>query len=287
MTAHLNLAERPTLAPLWTNHESFRRLSTTAFRTAQGPLLSPSPVSPRGLPSPMRPSSSEGFAQKNYRASAANHAIIPSTVSSPRPFVSTGGQSPLVSKLEEASLRLADAGTTDSSMPSPHTERGVRAIRARHSLRTSEDHGSVSTPDAFIVARSIRRRNDSTTEAPRPFWKSVSLGSKLSNRLTLRAVVRPKAPGRQTFLIQRNLNIDELRVIASIRSSSKPDRSTWPCQGGRKPLPVPAKWSSNDRRPSTRLSSPETERPSRRTSLSTAYDKLIRDPKTVPIRMWS
>lgn len=288
MTAHVNAVERPTLPPLWTGYEGFRHFPTTTFRTAHGPLLSPSPVSPRGLPSPRRPSTSEGYARKNSRALAANHAIIPSTVSSPSSYVSMEGQSPLVSKLEEVSLRLADAGTTDSSMPSPATERSVGAIRARHSLRPREDYGNISTADAFIIARSIRQPNGPAADISRPFWKSESAKSKPSHRLTLRAVIRPKAPGRQTFLIQRSLDIDELRAIASTRRPSyKYDRGTWPSKAGRRPLPVPAKWSSNDRRLSTGLSSPETERFSRRTSHATGYDKLIRDSKTVPIRTWS
>lgn len=276
MTAHVNTAGRPALAPLWTNYEGFSRFPTTAFRTAHGPLLSPSPVSPRGLP---RPSSAEGFVRKNNRASAANHATSPSTVSSPRSYVSMEIQSPLVSKLEEVSLRLTNAGTT---------ERDVRAIRARQSLRPREDYGDISTADAFIVARSIRQPDGPAAETSRPFWKSESPKAKLSHRLTLRAVIRPKSPARKTFLIQRSLDIDELRAFASTSPSYASDQRSWPSKAGRKPLPVPATWSLNERRPSTGLFSSESERHARRTSHpSTGYDKLIRDSKTVPIRMWS
>ncbi|KAI1109416.1 hypothetical protein F5Y14DRAFT_432696 [Nemania sp. NC0429] len=272
MTAHADAAARPTLAPLWTGYEGFRRMPDTAFRTAQGPLLSPSPVSPRGLPRPRRPSSSEGFARKNNRALVANHAIGSSTVSSPRSFGSMERQSTLVSKLEEVSLRIADAGTAISAMPTSATERGSGATRATLRLEAREDYGNISTADAFVVARSIR-------QPANPTAKNSQL--KPPNVLTLRAVIRPKAPERRAFLIQRNLDIDELQIIASIRSSFRSKAS-------RKPLPVPARWSSNDRRPSMGLPSPESGRSSRRTSHAPSYpgyDQLIRGPKTVPIHI--
>ncbi|KAJ8125914.1 hypothetical protein O1611_g7724 [Lasiodiplodia mahajangana] len=274
MTTHVNAQGRPTLAPLWTNYESLGRSSATAFRAAQAPLLSPSPMSPGTLPKPMYPASLDGSTRKKNRALLDVHKTSPSTISSPRPLVPLEGQSPLVSKLEK-SLLLVDAISSPSA-----TEGDSGEANARHILRPREEYGNIATADAFVIARSIRRSNSPTADGLRPFWEMDSSKSRLSRRLTLRAIIRPRAQGRNTFLIQRNLDIDELRATTSTGPSDKSHPGASPSKASRKPLPVLAKWSSNTRRPSA---SPQAERFSRKTPHSPGYDKLIRDPKAVPI----
>ncbi|KAI0457417.1 hypothetical protein F5B21DRAFT_93963 [Xylaria acuta] len=278
MTTHVNGAGRPNLAPLWTNYQ-LGRSPTTAFRAAQGPLLSPSPMSPGRLPSPMYSASSDGLARKKDRTlgSSRVHKVSSPSVSSPKLLASIEGQSPLVSKLEKVSLQLT------ALKPPLITQGDAGDNQTHHKLRPREDYGNAATADAFIIARSIRRNGSPTTSTSHPFWEDESPKSKLPNRLTLRAIIRPKAPGRKTFLIQRNLDIDELRAAALITSSEQSDKSASPSKTNRKPLPVPAKWSSNNRRPSAGLSSPQAERSSNIMSHSTDYDKLVRDSKTVPI----
>ncbi|KAI0444928.1 hypothetical protein F4803DRAFT_220927 [Xylaria telfairii] len=278
MTNHVNGAGRPTLAPLWTDYQ-FGRSSTTAFRAAQGPLLSPSPRSSSRLPSPMYSPSSDGLARKKDRTLGDGrvHKARHSSVSSPKLLLSIEGQSPLVSKLEKVSLQL----TALNSPLSTHEDAGE--TQYRHKIRSREDFGNVATADAFIIARSLRRDGSPTASTSHPYWEDESPKSKAPNRLTLRAIIRPKSPGRKNFLIQRNLDIDELRAVASITSPYQSDKSLSPSKTTRKPLPVPAKWTSNSRRPSAVPSSPQAERSSKIMSHSTDYDKLVRDSKTVPI----
>ncbi|KAI0535790.1 hypothetical protein GGR58DRAFT_424130 [Xylaria digitata] len=282
MTTHVNNAGRPTLAPLWTSQQGLGKRPTAAFRTAQGPLLSPSPVSAAIFPSPVYPPSFNDFMRKKDRAlvNSLSHKISPSSVSSPMSLASIEGQSLLVSKLEKTSMQLADTETPDSPQ-SPLPQGNSREAMQHRRFRPKEDYGNIRTADAFVVARSIRRNSNPATETSRPFWENGSPEAKLPRRLTLRAIVRPKAPGRQTFLIQRNFNIDEIQAAASTSAPEKSHQSTSP--SSRKPLPVPAKWSSNSKRPNTGLSPSETEAPSKIMSHSTDYERLIRDPKTVPI----
>ncbi|KAF2968333.1 hypothetical protein GQX73_g5244 [Xylaria multiplex] len=287
MTTHVNNTGRPTLAPLWTNQQGLGKRPTAAFRTAQGPLLSPSPMSAASFSSPVYPPSFNDFMRKKDRAlvNSLSHKTSPSSVSSPMSLASVEGQSLLVSKLEKASMQLTDTETPDSPL-SPLSQGNSQEAKQHPKFRPKEDYGNIRTADAFIIARSIRRNSDPATETSRPFWEDGSSGAKLPRRLILRAIIRPKAPGRQAFLIQRNLDIDEIRATASASALEKYHQSTSPSGLGRKPLPVPAKWSSTIKRPSMGLSPLEAEPPSKTTSHSTDYDRLIRDPKTVPIHTY-
>lgn len=209
MTNHVNGAGRPTLAPLWTNYQ-FGRSSTTAFRAAQGPLLSPSPRSASRLPSPMYSPSSDGLPRKKDRTLGDSrvHKVSRSSISSPKLLSSIEGQSPLVSKLEKVSLRLTALNSPLATQGDEGETQNCLKIRSR------EEFGNAATADAFIIARSIRRDGSPTTSTSHPYWEDESPKSKSPNRLTLRAIVRPKSPGRKNFLIQRNLDIDELRAAA-------------------------------------------------------------------------
>ncbi|GAP88137.1 putative DET1- and DDB1-associated protein 1 [Rosellinia necatrix] len=287
MTSDVNSARRPTLAPLWTGYQALSSLPGTAFRAAHGPLLSPSPLSSSSLPSAVSHASYDGLMRKKDQSPAAgpprkaNSSSVPNT----RPLIPTDGQSPLVSKLEKATLQLADAGKP-SPLKSPSAGRGdLGGSQIRHKLQPRDDYGNSATADAFVIARSIRRPSSPAAEDPRPFWEDKSPNSKLPGRFTLRAVIRPKTATRQTFLIQRNLDISELRVAALEMSQGGSYRHVSPSPASRTPLPVPAKWSSADRRPSTALPSRRTERSPKSVARPTDYDKLTHDPKTVPIHI--
>lgn len=281
MTTRTNSTGRPTLAPLWTGDRRPGCLPTTAFRAAQGPLLSPSPLSPSSIPNSAYSGSLDGAARKKDRAlvDSLGHKISPASASSPKLLTSVEGQSPLVSKLEEVSLHLADAKKPGSAR-SLVMQGGLGEGSPHHRLRSREDYGRITTADAFVIARSIRRPDSPADDDWNPFWEDKSPKSDLPRRLTLRAVIRPKASGRQTFLIQRNFDIDELRAKASTNAPG----SVSPSRASRKPLPVPEKWLSDNRRPATAVTSPQTERSPKLTSHLKAYEKSIRDPKTVPIR---
>ncbi|KAI1174045.1 hypothetical protein F4777DRAFT_412232 [Nemania sp. FL0916] len=285
MTTNMTASRRPNLAPIWTSNPSLSRLPTAAFRAAQGPLLSPSPLSADSVPSPLRTSSSEGPAPKKHRRTDDSlfRKIEPSSATSPKSRLPIEGQSPLVSRLEEVSLKLANGGEVDLPKSPMAGDRNLGERQTTHDLRSREGYGNVATADAFIIARSIRRPDSPTVGTPRPFWESETPESSSSHRLTLRAIIRPKAPERQAFLIQRNIDIEELWA-ASASTADKRHGSGSPSRASRKPLPVPAKWSSNSRRPSAGLLSPQAERASSKAMLhSTGYDKLIGDSKTVPI----
>ncbi|KAJ2973412.1 hypothetical protein NUW58_g8944 [Xylaria curta] len=236
------------------------------------------PIANNGIPCRARPIAiAIPYVSGNASESHVRNHVNPSTVLSPRVLRSIEGQSPLVSKLERVSLQLA----ASKSPLTPRRDSG--GSLTHHKLRPREDYGNKTTADAFVIARSIRRAKSPATENSRPFWEDESSKSKLPQRLTLRAIIRPKALGRKTFLIQRNLDIEDLRAAALANPPGKSQEIASPVKAGRKPLPVPAKWSSNGRRPSIGVSSPQAERSSKIMSNSTDYDKLISDPKAVPI----
>jgi hypothetical protein len=215
--------------------------------------------------------------------------IKSSDLFSPKSISSHESQSPLVSKLEEVSLKLADAGKLQSRIDNTDytfaSQENLGAVQTHHKCRSREEYGSIGTTDAFVIARSLRRYSSPQTGKAEPFhWQNDSLKSKVPDRLTLRAIIRPKAPGRQAFLVQRTVDINELRLTASPTASEKSCESASPSKATRKPLPIPSKGLRNSRRPSTALSPAQPEQSPKVTSHSTGYEKLIRDPKAVPIR---
>ncbi|KAI1355348.1 hypothetical protein F5Y01DRAFT_173900 [Xylaria sp. FL0043] len=285
MTTHVNASGRPTLAPLWTSQQGLGKRSMTTFRAAEGPLLSPSPVSAASVPSPVYPNFDKIMRKKDRALlDSLSHKVSPLSATSPKSALE--GQSPLVSKLEQASVQYI--GAEKSQLPnSPQAARGsLRKLKGNREFSPHEDYGNIRTADVFVIARSIRRNTSPAGENSRLFWEGGSPKTEVPQRLTLRAIIRPKAPGRKTFLIQRNLDIDELRAAAAVRTPEKAHQITSPSRASRKPLPVPAKWSSNNRRPSIGVSPSQAERPSPQImSHSTDYDKLIYDPKTVPLHL--
>jgi hypothetical protein len=291
MATHVNVPARPTLEPLWTNYQSLGMKPNTVFRAAQAPLLSPSPMSPKSLPSPVYPASFDGFMRKKDRAllDSLNYNISPSSLSSPRSVVSVERQSALMAKFEEATTISPKNGgysPQEGVLESPQAVRHDSGV-ARAGRRW-EDYGHTKRADAFVIARSIRRNSSPMDEVSQPFSvQNEAPKSKAPNRLTLRAVIRPKAPGRQTFLIQRNLDIHELQEKSSTRISQNQHLSVSPTKSLRTPLPgLPKRSSSSKGKLSTAgLSSPQLARSSSKVlPHSLDYEKLIQDPKTVPIR---
>ncbi|KAI1809577.1 hypothetical protein GGS20DRAFT_274607 [Poronia punctata] len=278
--AHLKMTGRPALTPLWTDYQNSQS-SLPTLRTAQTPLLSPSPLSPKTLPSPMYPISHEGLMQMEDRAlvDSLTNSIKSTSLSSPKSARSPHGRSPLVSKLEEASRHLTRPLRTRariSKLKSPIVTIGGPGMTQSYGQGGSEGtHRDERNADAFVIARSLRRQssspagNSTGAETPKP---------KRPDHLTLRAIIRPRAPGRQTFLIQRTLDINELRAKASAQSPETP-QSASPAIAIRKPLPVLSKLASNAKQPGAGPQSPKT------TSPTADYEKSIRDPKAVPITL--
>ncbi|KAK5631678.1 hypothetical protein RRF57_007392 [Xylaria bambusicola] len=285
MTTHVNTSGRPTLAPLWTNSKGLRQQPTAAFRAAQGPLLSPSPMSAATLASLMYPTSFDRTLRKKDRAllDSLDHKISPSSASSPKSLASNEGQSPLVSKLEHASIQLTNDRETQSPKFLEDVQGRLREAKESPEFRAQGDYGNIRTADVFVIARSIRRNSNPATEDSGLSSETESSKTKAPHRLMLRAIVRPKIPGRQTFLIQRNLDIDGLRATASASITKKVLANSSPFKASRKPLPVPANWPPNSKHRRTALSPSHAETHLGIASHSSDYDKLIRDPKTVPI----
>ncbi|KAI2604620.1 hypothetical protein GGR54DRAFT_621904 [Hypoxylon sp. NC1633] len=180
---------------------------------------------------------------------------------------------------------------TDSYL-SPASLRKDSTLGLRDQLRTWGHiyYGNAKTADAFVIARSLRRNSNTSPihGTGRNFIQGIS-GTPPYNRLTVRAIVRPRALDRPSFLIQRNLNMDELRatipdppdnVIVQSPSGNLHERrrsslSTISHDG------VPGTAQAGARRPSSVRSGTLL----RSGATSVDVDGLIRDAKAVPIHL--
>jgi hypothetical protein len=276
MTTHMNLSMLP---PLWMDSKGHEELPTV--RTAQAPLLSPSPLSPKTVPSPIYPVPHDGLMRKKARAvrnSLANDAEcagLPNT-SSP---TSVQGRSPLVFKLEEeASLQLAETAKSDGHIsdlkPPTASQVGPEVAETYREIRPRDENTTTRIPDAFIIARSLRRHTSPHTEGST--CEGESGKSKASDHRMLRAVIQPRAG--KPVLIQCALDsIKELQATELVKDTAKSPQSASPPKTARKPLPILPKSLSNARRHSTGPPSPKA------TPRSSDYGKSIRDPIIVPI----
>ncbi|KAI1384324.1 uncharacterized protein F4822DRAFT_419405 [Hypoxylon trugodes] len=176
---------------------------------------------------------------------------------------------------------------TDSSSLSPVSP---RRNSAQDQLRTWGHvyYGNAKTADAFIIARSLRRpSNGSQAETKGLEVRKLAEISKhdapLGKRVTVRAIVRPRALDKPSFLIQRNFNIEELRATIPDPPSQLPIHSP----GGLSPLPVSPR--SGVAIPSQtrarRSSSVRSGTLLRAGSSSLDLESLIRDAKAVPIHL--
>ncbi|KAI1496369.1 hypothetical protein F5X99DRAFT_422187 [Biscogniauxia marginata] len=157
----------------------------TALRAAQSPLLSPSPISPKSLPSPMYPASYDGSLRKQDRAlvNSLNQRTWQPSPTSPASLTSPEERSPLVVKLEKISLlppinfEMRDGLT---ACPPPETSprgeyqqnpEGSKPITICGPLATRTRRSSSSTGHD----PSPRRRRDSAVH-PSPYHELRSVG---------------------------------------------------------------------------------------------------------------
>lgn len=337
MTSDVNTSRRPSLEPLWTNYRSHRAVSKTAYLPA--PLntgLSPSPLSPRSLPSPspVHPASYDGSMQRQDRAlvnsldQRAKHVIS----TAPLTPINENSPSPLVARLEKISIlppmstihtpaspnlsprrdsyhalersRLASLPGTPIRSPSYYSTGGLSPVSSRKNsagdfreqLRTWGHvyYGNAKTADAFIIARSLRRPNsrsstDTTGRDYRQGPPTTPASPQARNRLTVRAIVRPRALERPSFLIQRNFDMDQLRATIPDPSprSATSQRSSIGSLHERSPTsphlsPHSAALPVHSR--ARRASSVRSNTLIRSGANNLDLDTLMRDAKAVPIR---
>lgn len=182
--------------------------------------------------------------------------------------------------------------TPDSNV-SPISSRRNSSIGLQDQLRTWGHvyYGNAKTADAFIIARSLRRRStNSLGETTSPSLARAGAGRGTlqgNNRLTVRAIIRPRAVDRPSFLIQRNFNIDELRATIADPPSQR-EASGSLNQQRRQSLPTaspqnlsPAYAQSRSRRSSSVRSNTLLHS----TASSLDHESLIKDAKAVPIHL--
>ncbi|KAI1094119.1 hypothetical protein F5B19DRAFT_447349 [Rostrohypoxylon terebratum] len=313
MTSNVNILGRPSLEPLWTNYRNHGGFPSTVLRpTPIHASLTPSPLSPKSLPgpSPVHPVSYDKSMRKQDRAlvdsfdQRSRHMVN----SAPLTPIHEHSPSPLVARLEKISIlppmsishglsTPASPGLSrrNSLEPPQSYYRDLSPVSSRRSS-TSEVHdqlrswghvyyGNAKTADAFIIARPLRRRSsDSSTEIMRAESMKATAGAPVKNRLTIRAIVRPRALDRPAFLIQRNLDIDELRAAVpdpppQSQINGSPDE--W-----RRPSLLSVSSHSATPPPRSRRSSSVRSGALLRSGTdSLDLDSLIRDAKAVPIHL--
>ncbi|KAI0383571.1 hypothetical protein F5Y04DRAFT_287287 [Hypomontagnella monticulosa] len=173
--------------------------------------------------------------------------------------------------------------TTDGHL-SPVSPRRNSALELQEQLRAWGHvyYGNTKTADAFVIARTLRRRNSNpATDGTRP--KSLQVpGALAKNRLTIRAIVRPRDLDKSAFLIQRSFNIDELR--ATIPNPPSHGRmSIGSDEHRRKSLPMaPSQVGAAARRRSSSVRSGSLLRAN---GSNLDVESLIRDANAVPIHL--
>lgn len=163
------------------------------------------------------------------------------------------------------------------SVPSTPTSQKLSSTEFRDQLRAWGHvyYGNAKTADAFVVARSMRHHSS-------PLVGTGNDSPKLrgTNRLTVRAIIHPRITRRQSFLIQRSFDIDELR-------STVPDPSPMPARVERTPTSAsprtPSFASLRGRRSSSIKTSAVLSGRDYRSSVSLDFESLMRDAKAVPI----
>ncbi|KAI1261379.1 hypothetical protein F5Y18DRAFT_202990 [Xylariaceae sp. FL1019] len=294
MLPGLKTTPRPTLEPLWTRGHSTKASHTRYSPSAQ---LSASPISPGCLPSPLYPQFKDGMAMKerdqSLVRSLCHHAPSLSSPTSllPQleqfsilpPMNATQADSPLSPELPElsspgSSSASSETSDTDGSYydagKTKHTNDKFSTIGRRTTLPapktanpTRNQHvASQPSPDAYIIARSLRR--PSTAPGSSPVARSPT-------QTTLRAVIRPKDPTKPVFLIQRTLDLNSLKST-SRQIASSPSSPT-----KRRPLPV------LPRRGKAKAARAPRSVPATPTSAAgdKEYQSLIRDAKAVPVHL--
>ncbi|KAK9416375.1 hypothetical protein SUNI508_01792 [Seiridium unicorne] len=312
-------SRRPSLEPVWTSYRHPDGMPHATSKPAISPDLTASPMSSQSLPSPMYPSSYGGNMIQHERAMVNSFdersRSIPMNSASLRPidegsslsgrFERTVVLPPLQRKYElpspllepktinphrgppeSPSLSLGRSNSTSMERrplpPPPPAPRKQSVLQIREQLRDWGHvyYGNVKTADAFIIARSLRQNSVSPLESKRVVgWPKY----KAPNSLTVRAIIRPQALERQSFLIQRTFDTDELRAtipdpVYVSPLPAIPERRVSASSAGASPrLPHGRRRSS--------VKSSELLSGRGRASASIDYETLIRDTKAVPIHL--
>ncbi|KAI1334224.1 hypothetical protein F5Y15DRAFT_402395 [Xylariaceae sp. FL0016] len=226
MVHDVSHSRRPSLEPIWTNHHEVGGMPKTAFQIAQSPLISPAHVSPRTSPSPMHPASYDKAMHRRDRAlvDSPDGRNSLSSLSSQMHRSPSDGQSPLVSKVEYNSiLPFEDLKSQHGllSLPSPRLSPPNSperldwiSVPPLFSPRPQHFHQHLDawdqtyysnrqTADAFVIARSL-------PEHANPLKGDDSSRLKVPNRHIIRTIIHPWQSGRQSFLIQRTFDTNQL-----------------------------------------------------------------------------
>ncbi|KAH9893064.1 hypothetical protein F4778DRAFT_308352 [Xylariomycetidae sp. FL2044] len=243
-----------------TGHSSPATPTYSALTEDQSPLVSkleemaesPRRGIPTGLPSPPSPYISTPRVYSHSQA-----------VPSPR-----GPHSPAYHQAYRSTTTTNYRLSTSTASPSTPISSGrLNQEQLRAWGRVCFD--DVKTADAFIVARSLRRRGESLPHSPEQ--AALSRQNTPNNRSTFRVIVQPRGQGRRPFLMQRNLDVEALR--SGVKS---PSRQSGPDAARGAPPPPPRRCSG-----SVRSSALLRQHDDSRTSFE--YEGLIRDANAVPI----
>ncbi|KAI0169953.1 hypothetical protein GGR52DRAFT_574004 [Hypoxylon sp. FL1284] len=181
---------------------------------------------------------------------------------------------------------------------SPTSRRRSSALELRDQLRTWGHvyYGDAKTADAFVIARSLRR-NNSTSPADREGAAvhdyrqgppNTPTSPFPSRRLTVRAIVRPRALDRPSFLLQRNFDVDQLRATVPDpprRDSVVQQRRSSGGLSERSPTSPQAHTQFYAQPRSRRSSSVQSGTLLRAGGGSIDLESLMRDAKAVPIHL--
>jgi hypothetical protein len=360
MATNTEASKRASLGPIWTN---YRDMPTPALLSATSPQ-GLSPMTPNSLPSPMYPSSHDGYMRRHEQAMVDSFDVRPrrSSPVSPVPLRPIDEEPPLVQRLERISIlpsintqkalpTLPCPRSTPSpqqrreyversrvlafhhGLPSPPSPRDISPRQTQeymlrsHSVLIHSDlledpkrkrkiditleaqnlappppplrghpaadlrdqlriwghiyYGNAKTADAFIIARSLRRHSSTSLEMETPGDSKRS-----PSRLTVRAIVRPRAGERQSFLIQRNFDMNALRKTISEPSVSlsptREDPQSSNLERRSSALPFHGERRSGSIKSGSLLSGQDM-----RSNINMDHDRLMSDAMAVPIRKFN
>jgi hypothetical protein len=133
--------------------------------------------------------------------------------------------------------------------------------------------GNATNADVFVAAVSMRRPSDSSSDGGEP-------DKKHSDRVTIRARVRPRDLDKKPFLITREFDLEELR-------STIPQGRPTPTQSRRPSLDLTARAalpSSRRRATSTRTALRSSDRVLRSATNNSGGRQIVPGTKEIPIR---
>ncbi|XXH06077.1 Type 2 glycosyltransferase [Hypoxylon texense] len=170
---------------------------------------------------------------------------------------------------------------------SPPSSRRSSVLELRDQLRTWGHvyYGNAKSADAFIIARSLRRTNGTSADTTKDLdYRQGPPNTPASpsppKRLTVRAIVRPRALDRPSFLIQRNFDVEQLRATVP----EPPRYSNAAAHSPTSPLAHGHHLAAAQTR-SRRSSSVQSSTLLRSGAGSIDLDGLMRDAKAVPIHL--